>query len=74
MRARVEEIATRIGDDQEAAEKTLKDPKVIGMIEKLGGAIVDFKSGDDYKKELLADFNTFKQMVPILLEKKYTQT
>jgi tripartite-type tricarboxylate transporter receptor subunit TctC len=55
---------------QEATEKTLKDPKVIGIIEKLGGAIVDFKSGDDYKKELLADFTTFKQIVPTMSEKK----
>jgi tripartite-type tricarboxylate transporter receptor subunit TctC len=55
---------------EEAIDKTLKDPKVIGIIEKLGGAIVDFKSGEEYKKELMADLATFKQIVPKLGEKK----
>lgn len=53
-----------------AIEKTLKDPKVIALIENLGGAVVDFKSGDDYKKEILTDLATFKQIVPTLTEKK----
>ncbi len=55
---------------EEAIDKTLKDPKVIGIIEKLGGAVVDFKSGEDYKKELLADFEMFKQLLPTLPGKK----
>jgi tripartite-type tricarboxylate transporter receptor subunit TctC len=54
---------------EEALDKTLKDPKVIGIIEKLGGAVVDFKHGEDYKKELLADFEMFKQILPTLPKK-----
>jgi tripartite-type tricarboxylate transporter receptor subunit TctC len=55
---------------EDAVEKTLKDPKVAGIIEKLGGAIVDFKSGEEYKKELMADLATFKQVLPSLGGKK----
>jgi tripartite-type tricarboxylate transporter receptor subunit TctC len=54
---------------EEAIDKTLKDPRVIAVIEKLGGAIVDFKDGEDYKKELLADFEMFKQVLPTLPKK-----
>ncbi|MDP2972839.1 MAG: tripartite tricarboxylate transporter substrate binding protein [Deltaproteobacteria bacterium] len=32
----------------EAIEKTLRDPKVIAIIEKLGGIVIDFKSGETY--------------------------
>jgi tripartite-type tricarboxylate transporter receptor subunit TctC len=55
---------------EEAIEKTLKDPKVIAIIEKLGGVVVDFKSGEDYKKELIADLATFREIVPTLPGKK----
>ena len=55
---------------EEAIEKTLKDPKVIAIIEKLGGVVVDFKSGEAYKKDLLADLEMFKEIVPTLPGKK----
>jgi tripartite-type tricarboxylate transporter receptor subunit TctC len=55
---------------EEAIEKTLKDPKVIGIIGKLGGAVVDYKSGEDDKKEFLAHLAMFKQIVPALSQKK----
>ena len=55
---------------EEALDKTMKDPKVIGAVEKLGGAVVDFKSGEEYKKELLADLATFRQVLPTLGGKK----
>lgn len=55
---------------EEAIEKTLKDPKVIAIIEKLGGVVVDFKSGEGYKKELMTDLAMFKEIVPTLPVKK----
>lgn len=53
-----------------AIETTLKDPKVIAIIEKLGGVVVDFKSGEGYKKELMADLATFREVLPTLPGKK----
>ncbi len=53
-----------------ALDRTLKDPKVIAIVEKLGGVVVDFKSGEGYKKELMADFAMFKEIVPTLPGKK----
>jgi tripartite-type tricarboxylate transporter receptor subunit TctC len=55
---------------EEAIDTTLKDPKVIAIIEKLGGVVVDFKSGEGYKKELLADLATFREILPTLPGKK----
>ena len=55
---------------EEAIDKTLKDPKVIAIIEKLGGVVVDFKSGEGYKKELMTDLAMFKEIVPTLPGKK----
>jgi tripartite-type tricarboxylate transporter receptor subunit TctC len=55
---------------EEAIEKTLKDPKVIAIIEKLGGVVIDFKSGEGYKKELMTDLAMFKEIVPTLPVKK----
>jgi len=51
---------------EEAIEKTVKDPKVIANIEKIEGVVVDFKHGEDYKKELMADLVMFKELVPTL--------
>jgi tripartite-type tricarboxylate transporter receptor subunit TctC len=55
---------------EESIDRTLKDPKVMAIIEKLGGVVIDFKSGEAYKKELLADLETFKEVVPTLPSKK----
>ena len=55
---------------EEAIDRTLKDPKVIAIIEKLGGVVVDFKSGEAYKKDLLADLEIFKETVSTLGGKK----
>lgn len=54
----------------EALDKTLKDPKVVTIIDKLGGVVIDFKSGDEYKKELLTNLERFKEIVPTLPFKK----
>jgi tripartite-type tricarboxylate transporter receptor subunit TctC len=54
----------------EVADKTMKDPKVVAIIEKLGGVVVDFKSGEAYKKDLLADLEIFKEVVATLGVKK----
>jgi tripartite-type tricarboxylate transporter receptor subunit TctC len=54
----------------EALEKTLKDPKVVEIIDKLGGVVIDFKSGDEYKKQLLTNMEMFKEIVPTLPFKK----
>ena len=55
---------------EEAIGKTLKDPKVIAIIEKLGGVVIIFKHGEDYKKELMADLAVFKELLPTLPGKK----
>jgi tripartite-type tricarboxylate transporter receptor subunit TctC len=55
---------------EKAIGKTLKDPKVTATIEKLGGAVIDFKKGEDYKKELMADFAMYKEIIPRLPDKK----
>jgi tripartite-type tricarboxylate transporter receptor subunit TctC len=55
---------------EEAVDRTLKDPKVIAIIEKLGGVVIDFKSGEGYKKELMTDLAMFKEIVPTLPGKK----
>ena len=49
-----------------AMDRTMKDPKVVEVINKLGGVVVDFKTGEGYKKELMADLETFKEIVPTL--------
>jgi tripartite-type tricarboxylate transporter receptor subunit TctC len=54
----------------EAVDKTLKDPKAIAMIEKLGGLVIDFKTGEEYKKELMADVALFKEIAPTVPSKK----
>ena len=48
---------------EEAIEKTMKDPKVVATIEKFD-FVADFKSGEAYKKEILAEYATFKEIVP----------
>ncbi len=55
---------------QKAIAKTLKDPKVIEVIQKLGGAVIDYKTGEAYKKELMADLAVFKELLPTLPSKK----
>jgi len=55
---------------EEAIGKTLKDPKVIATIEKLGGVVIDFKHGEDYKKDLMTDLALFREVVPTLPGKK----
>lgn len=55
---------------EEAVEKTMKDPKVIEVIDKLEGIVIDFRRGEDYKKEILTDLMAFKPIVAGLSEKK----
>ena len=53
-----------------AVDKTFKDPKVIEVIQKLGGVVIDYKPGEAYKKELMADLAVFKELLPTLPGKK----
>jgi tripartite-type tricarboxylate transporter receptor subunit TctC len=55
---------------EEAIDKTLKDPKVIEIIQKLEGVVVDFKNGEDYKKELLANAPVFREIAAAMPGKK----
>jgi tripartite-type tricarboxylate transporter receptor subunit TctC len=55
---------------QKAIDQTLKEPKVIEVIQKLGGVVVDYKTGEAYKKELMADLAVFKELLPTLPGKK----
>jgi len=55
---------------EDAVEKTMKDPKVIAVVDKIGGLMIDFRSGEDYKKEILADLVVFKEMIPTLPGRK----
>ena len=56
---------------EEAMDRTMKDQKVIEIIEKLGGVVVDFKNGEGYKKELMTYLQMFKEeIVPSLPGKK----
>ena len=55
---------------EEAIDKTLKDPKVIAVIEKTDGVVVDFKRGEDYKKELMANAGIFKEIAATMTTKK----
>ena len=59
-----------VGKWQDAIDKTLKDPKVIEVIQKLGGVVIDYKTGEAYKKELMADLTVFKELLPTLPGKK----
>jgi len=51
---------------EEAIDKTLKDPKVITTVQNIEGVVIDFKHGEDYKKEMMADLAMFKEIVPTL--------
>jgi tripartite-type tricarboxylate transporter receptor subunit TctC len=55
---------------EEAIDKTLKDPKIIAAIEKIGAVVVDFKRGEDYKKELMANVGVFKEIAATMPSKK----
>jgi len=55
---------------EEAIDRTLKDPKVTAIIEKLGGVVIDFKHGEAYKKDLITDLALFREIVPTLPGKK----
>lgn len=53
-----------------ALEKTLNDPKVIAIVEKIEGVVIDFKSGQDYKKELFENASVFKEIAAAAPKKK----
>jgi tripartite-type tricarboxylate transporter receptor subunit TctC len=55
---------------QDALDKTMKDPKVIQIVDKLEGFIIDFKPGEAYRKEILTDRAAFKPVVPALTGEK----
>ena len=53
-----------------AIDKSLKDPKMVATLEKLGGTVVDYRNGEGFKKDLLDGYSMFKQMFPKASEKK----
>jgi tripartite-type tricarboxylate transporter receptor subunit TctC len=55
---------------EDAVEKMLKDQKVIEAIGKMEGYVIDFKKGEGYKREILADLEVFREVVPKLTGKK----
>ncbi len=55
---------------EDAVEKTMKDPRVAAVVDKVGGLILDFKDGEGYKKEILADLGIFKEIIPTLPGRK----
>jgi tripartite-type tricarboxylate transporter receptor subunit TctC len=55
---------------EDVLEKTMKDPKVVAVVDKIGGLMIDFKSGEEYKKEILADLAVFKEIIPTLPGRK----
>ncbi len=55
---------------EDAVEKTMKDPRVAALIDKVGGLVIDFKTGEGYKGELLGDLAMFREILPGLNLKK----
>ena len=53
-----------------ALDKTMQAPEVVAIVEKLGGAVVDYKTGAEYRQELLSDLNYFKEMIPKLSDNR----
>jgi tripartite-type tricarboxylate transporter receptor subunit TctC len=47
---------------QKAMDKTLKDPNVIAILDKIQGVVIDFKSGKDYYSELMTNAGVFKEI------------
>jgi hypothetical protein len=55
---------------EDVVDKTLKDRKVIEIIDKLEGILIDFRHGEEYKKEILTDLTAFKPIVADLTAKR----
>ncbi len=55
---------------EEAMERVSKDPKVIATVEKLEGIVIDYKTGEDYRKELFTDFAMYKEIAAALPDRK----
>jgi tripartite-type tricarboxylate transporter receptor subunit TctC len=55
---------------EQAGEKTMKDPKVVALVDKLEGLFIDYKTGEEYKKEILTDLEAFKPIVATIKGKK----
>ena len=51
---------------EDALEKTMKEPQVIATVDKLEGLVIDYKRGEEYRKEILAEYAAFKKIVPTL--------
>ena len=47
---------------EEAAQQALKDPAVIAAVNKLD-YVIDYKSGEDYRKEIVEEFADFKELM-----------
>jgi tripartite-type tricarboxylate transporter receptor subunit TctC len=54
---------------EEAVQLTLKDPKVIDAVEKFD-FIIDYKTGEAYRKEIAEEFEFFKKLMANVGEKK----
>ena len=48
----------------------MKDPKVVALVDKLEGLFIDFRTGEEYKKEILTDLEAFRPIVATLKTKK----
>lgn len=55
---------------EETVETTMKDPKVITLVDRLEGVMVDFKRGEAYKKEILTDYAAFRPIAKMMREKQ----
>ncbi len=55
---------------EETIEKTMKEPKVQDIIDKLESLVIDVRSGEAYKKEIMTDLVSFKPIVATLPGKK----
>lgn len=55
---------------QKAMDNTLKDPKVIAAINNIPGVVIDFKTGEDYYNELMANAGVFKEIAATTKPKK----
>jgi hypothetical protein len=48
----------------------MKDPKVHSIVQNIERVVIDFKSGEDYKKELMANMGIFGEIAASISGKK----
>jgi tripartite-type tricarboxylate transporter receptor subunit TctC len=55
---------------QKAMDNTLKDPKIIAALDNIPGIVIDYKTGEDYYKELMGNAGVFKEIAATTRPKK----